>query len=230
MIAGGFQKNSLIDFPKKIASVIFTKGCNFKCPYCHNPELISFEKDETVIKNEEIFSFLEKRRGFIDAVVITGGEPLLQKDITEFIRHIKELGYPVKIDTNGSRPEVLEYLISKNLVDLVAMDIKTVFENYSMISNEKDIKSKLENSVNTLMNSGIDHYFRTTCAPFFVSPQNADQVFSQIKGAKTLYLQKFKRKKVLDSAFFNDKKDLTDKDMEEIKTKAGKYVKNCIVF
>jgi pyruvate formate lyase activating enzyme len=225
MIAGGFQKNSLIDFPGKISSVVFTKGCNFKCPYCHNPELISFEKDEFIVDTDEIFDFLKKRKGFIDAVVITGGEPCLQKDIIDFAKKIKNLGFLLKLDTNGSRPEVVEKLLKENLLDLIAMDIKTLFNNYDDLTNEKNMEEKLKTSVSLIMNSGVDYYFRTTCAPPFVTKENFSEVIAQIKGAKKYVIQKFNNKKVLNPDFFQGIEAVSEKDFEQLQIKARHYFK-----
>jgi pyruvate formate lyase activating enzyme len=225
MIAGGFQKNSLIDFPGKISSVVFTKGCNFKCPYCHNPELISFEKDEFIVDTDEIFDFLKKRKGFIDAVVITGGEPCLQTDIIDFAKKIKNLGFLLKLDTNGSRPEVVEKLLKENLLDLIAMDIKTLFNNYDDLTNEKNMEEKLKTSVSLIMNSGVDYYFRTTCAPPFVTKKNFSEVIAQIKGAKKYVIQKFNNKKVLNPDFFQGIEAVSEKDFEQLQIKARHYFK-----
>jgi pyruvate formate lyase activating enzyme len=225
MIAGGFQKNSLIDFPGKISSVVFTKGCNFKCPYCHNPELISFEKDEFIVDTDEIFDFLKKRKGFIDAVVITGGEPCLQTDIIDFAKKIKNLGFLLKLDTNGSRPEVVEKLLKENLLDLIAMDIKTLFNNYDDLTNEKNMEEKLKTSVSLIMNSGVDYYFRTTCAPPFVTKENFSEVIAQIKGAKKYVIQKFNNKKVLNPDFFQGIEAVSEKDFEQLQIKARHYFK-----
>ncbi|OQX50761.1 MAG: anaerobic ribonucleoside-triphosphate reductase activating protein [Candidatus Cloacimonas sp. 4484_209] len=133
MKIGGFQKVSLIDYPGKICAIVFTRGCNFRCPYCHNPELVLPENYSPLIPEEEIFSFLEKRRGKLDAVEITGGEPTLQEDLTEFIRKIKEMGFLVKLDTNGSFPSVLEKVIYSGLVDYIAMDVKAPLEKYRQV-------------------------------------------------------------------------------------------------
>jgi len=228
MILGGFQKNSLIDFPGKISSVIFTRGCNFKCPYCHNPELIPFQKTDSDIDPDEIFSFLKARKGFIDAVVITGGEPCLQKNIFEFAEKIKKMGFLLKLDTNGSRPDILEKLLNKNFLDLVAMDVKTPFDQYNkIITNEKSIETNLRKSINLIMNSKINYYFRTTCAKPFVTKKNFTEIIKEIKGAKKYSLQKFKNKKVLNPEFFEGIDQLPDNDFKNLKTKAEQYMQEC---
>ncbi|PID78343.1 MAG: anaerobic ribonucleoside-triphosphate reductase activating protein [Deltaproteobacteria bacterium] len=227
MILGGFQKNSLIDYPGKISSVIFTKGCNFKCPYCHNHELISFEKNDDSVDTDSILSFLNSRKGFIDGVVITGGEPTLQKDIIDFAGEIKKMGFPLKMDTNGSRPEILEKLVEKKLVDLFAMDIKAPFSNYKELTYEKDIAEKLESSINLLMNAETDYLFRTTCAKPFITKTNCMEIFEHIKGADNYYLQTFKRDNVYKKDFFNSFEDYTEDEMRNFKKTAVKFVKIC---
>jgi pyruvate formate lyase activating enzyme len=224
MITGGFQKNSLIDFPGKISSVVFTKGCNFRCPYCHNPELISFEKDDSAIETDEIFDFLKKRKGFIDAVVITGGEPCLQKDIVAFAEKIKKYGLLLKLDTNGSRPETLEILLKEKLIDLAAMDIKAPIGMYHQLTAEKDIEEKIKRSISLLMNSEIDYYFRTTCVKPFVTTENFIEMIEAIKGAKKYVLQKFRNEKVLNPDYFNGISQLSDNDFRYLKNKAKQYI------
>ncbi|MDY0133295.1 MAG: anaerobic ribonucleoside-triphosphate reductase activating protein [Desulforegulaceae bacterium] len=226
MILGGLQKNSLIDFPGKISSVVFTRGCNFKCPYCHNPELIPFEKNKSDIEPDEIFDFLKARKGFIDAVVITGGEPCLQKDILKFTKEIKKMGFLVKLDTNGSRPHILEKLLNENLLDLVAMDIKTPFDQYNkLITNEKNIEENLRKSINLIISSNTDYYFRTTSAKPFVTKENLIEIIKEIKGTKKYVLQKFKDKKVLDPDFFDGIEQFSDDEFKNLKSKAEEYIR-----
>ena len=188
MIIGGIQKNSLIDFPSKICCVLFTAGCNFDCPYCHNPELV--KPPFTPVDLEEIFVFLDKRKSLLDGVAITGGEPTLQKDLPDFCTQIKSLGYPIKIDTNGSRPKVIENLIRNNLVDYIAMDIKTRPDNYApYIARNIDPKDICD-SVYLIKPSGFPHECRTTCANPFVTALIIDQIARLIEGADLHVLQK----------------------------------------
>ena len=147
MIISGFQKLTLVDYPEHTACIIFTQGCNFKCPFCHNSGLIGCASNSNRIDEQVLFDYLDKRKGLIDGVCISGGEPLLQKDIKLFIEKIKEKGYKVKLDTNGSKPDVLENLIEHNLIDYVAMDVKNVFNKYDLTigckSNVEDIKKSI---------------------------------------------------------------------------------------
>jgi pyruvate formate lyase activating enzyme len=163
MLVGGFQKCSLIDYPGKLCSVIFTQGCNFKCYYCHNPELVYPFLYSPPIDINTVIQFLKKRINKIDAVVFSGGEPTLQTDLIDIINIFKKLGFLIKIDTNGSKPYVLSYLITNNLVDFIAMDIKTALHNYkSIIYIDIDI-NLINESIILISNSGISHEFRLTC-------------------------------------------------------------------
>ena len=187
MILGGIQKNSLIDFPSKISCVIFTAGCNFDCPYCHNPDLVN--PPFTTIHPEEIFTFLNKRKSLLDGVVITGGEPTLQKDLLAFCDQIKALGYPIKMDTNGSRPEVIQALIKSQLVDYIAMDVKTLPENYSPHITKKIGPGAILESINLIKNSKIPHEFRTTCLKPFVDAKIIAAISEIIDEADLFVLQ-----------------------------------------
>lgn len=161
MKIAGLQKMTLLDFPGKVACTVFLDGCNFRCPFCHNTPLLD-GKAEAFMTEEELFTFLQKRKNILDGVCITGGEPTLQKDLPDFFRKIKDLGYAVKLDTNGYRPEILKSMVKQGLVDYVAMDIKNGPAHYSQTAGIKiDIK-KIEESINFLVNKKVDYEFRTT--------------------------------------------------------------------
>lgn len=173
MILGGLQKTTLIDFPGRVACTVFTVGCNFRCPFCHNKDLISLNRFKQahlqLFEEEKLFEFLSGRKKILDGVCITGGEPTLQPDLPEFCRKLKALDLEVKLDTNGSRPEVIKQLISARLVDFIAMDVKTTFENYSKvvqckIKNAK-LKIAIKNSIKLILKSGLEYEFRTTVVP-----------------------------------------------------------------
>lgn len=190
MIILGLEKLSLVDYEGMICATIFTGGCNFRCPFCHNSGLVNQE----VLKIEEnqVFDYLIKRKGLLDAVTISGGEPTLQPDLKEFIKKVKKIGYKVKLDTNGTRPEVLKDLLKENLLDYVAMDVKNNFNNYSAISGLKqvfieDIKKSLE----LLKNSKIRYELRTTLVNQFHDESNIKELSKDLVGHKLLYLQKF---------------------------------------
>ena len=162
MRIGGLQKFSFIDFPNKTAAIVFTQGCNFKCSYCHNPELVYPNMYQLPIPEEQVFAFLESRRNQLDAVVITGGEPTLQSDLIEFIKKVKAMGFLVKLDTNGSNPKVLEQIINQKLVDFIAMDIKAPFDKYNLVCCVPINIENIKTSIELIKNSGIDFLFRTT--------------------------------------------------------------------
>ncbi len=200
MIIGGFQKFSLIDYPNKISCIIFTQGCNFRCPYCHNPELIG--NNPIKIEEKEIFEFLKNRKGKIEAVVITGGEPILQEDLIEFIKKIKDMGFLVKLDSNGSNPKIIKKLIEQKLVDYFAMDIKAPLEKYKEITNSDIDPKKIKESINLIMNSKSDYEFRTTITKQ-LNKEDIIKIAKLIKGAKCYVLQQFVPSKHLDPEFKN---------------------------
>ncbi|MCK4667300.1 anaerobic ribonucleoside-triphosphate reductase activating protein [Candidatus Dependentiae bacterium] len=189
----GLLPISLIDYPGILAAVIFTQGCNFRCPFCHNPELIPFNNDE-LIPEKEIFSFLNKRVGKLDGVSITGGEPLLQKDLSGFIKQIQHLGFKVKLDTNGSNPELLRDLVEEGNLDFIAMDIKTSRENYSRaIGVDFDI-SKITQSIE-IVKQFKKYEFRITSVPGLVDEDDITRIREWLAPAKTIVLQQFINKK-----------------------------------
>lgn len=217
MIIGGLQKTSLLDFPEKIAAIVFTMGCNFRCGYCHNPELINGGA-----KIEEVFEFLKTRQGKLDGVVITGGEPCLQKDLPEFIKQVKELGFAVKLDTNGSFPEMLEKVLPD--LDYVAMDIKAPLEKYSQIVNVDVDTSKILKSIEILKNGGVDYEFRTTVVKSQLSFEDFEKIGQLIQGAPRYYLQRFEASKILDKSLENEKTYSTE-EFERIIDILKPYVK-----
>nr|WP_321401914.1 anaerobic ribonucleoside-triphosphate reductase activating protein [uncultured Desulfobacter sp.] len=200
MYIGGFQKNSLIDFPGTISCVVFTRGCNFTCPYCHNPDLAagtaapqggggSAVEGGNTPAPKEILDFLAKRKGLIEGVAITGGEPTLQADLIEFIQTVRQMGYKVKLDTNGTAPRVLDALFDQDLVDYLAMDIKTDTDHYPMVmKNPRRLDQVLE-SISLIMNKAPSYEFRTTCVKPFVTPAIMENIGKMIRGAASYVLQ-----------------------------------------
>lgn len=195
MKIGGFQKLSLIEYPEKLSCIVFTIGCNFRCPYCYNPELI----EETVkrVPEEYIFEFLKSRKGLLDAVVVTGGEPTLQQDLPEFFQKIKEEGFLTGLETNGAYPEMIKKLINEGLVDFIAMDVKAPLEKYSEIVKVTVNSEKIKESILTIMNSSIEKEFRTTCYPL-LKREDFEEIFQLIKGAERYALQQFFPEKTLE--------------------------------
>ena len=193
MKINGFQKLTLLDFPEKVACIIFTAGCNFRCPFCHNASLVTHIDENQNIDEEEIFTYLEKRKGLLDGVCITGGEPLLQSDIKEFIQKIKDMGYAVKLDTNGSYPEKLRDLIENNLVDYVAMDIKNSREKYAETAGIQNLLlDNIEKSISLLLENKVDYEFRTTVVNELHTKEDIKNISVLIKGAKKYFIQNFK--------------------------------------
>ncbi len=187
-----YQKLTLLDFPGRTAATIFTHGCNFRCPFCHNAGLV-VRTSESTIDEKELFDYLQKRKKLLDGVCITGGEPLLQKDIADFIRKIKSLGYLVKLDTNGSMPEKLKELIDEGIIDYVAMDIKNSPDKYALTAGTtQDIVSRVQKSVDILLNSTIEYEFRTTVTGNLHTVEDMRAIGEWLCGAKAYYLQPFK--------------------------------------
>lgn len=197
----GFISSSLIDYPEKICSVLFVGKCNFRCPYCFNPELVlDYDKMET-IDEEKVWEYLKPRRKWIDGVAIIGGEPTLHKNLGEFLKKIKSLGLLVKIDTNGTNPDFLKELIDKKLIDYIAMDIKAPLEKYERVINAKVDLNKIKKSVKVIKNSGIEYEFRTTIIPGLINEKDILEISKFLKGSKKYCLQQFKPEKTLDNKF-----------------------------
>lgn len=188
----GFQKMTLLDFPGRVACTVFTGGCNLRCPFCHNALLVTKLADTDIIPTESVFSYLEKRKGILDGVAITGGEPLLQPDIASFIRKIKNMGYAVKLDTNGAYPAKLRDLVEEGIVDYVAMDVKNCKEKYGETVGIPNFDvSKIEESIKFLMSGKVDFEFRTTVVKEFHTVEDIEKLSEWIKGAPKYYLQNF---------------------------------------
>ncbi|MFZ2633336.1 MAG: anaerobic ribonucleoside-triphosphate reductase activating protein [Desulfosalsimonadaceae bacterium] len=232
MIIGGIQKNSFIDFPSKISCVLFTAGCNFDCPYCHNPDLARRTSTSKVIDLKEIFDFLKKRKSLLDGVVITGGEPTLQPDLFDFCREIKELGYPIKIDTNGTRPKVIQNLLSNHLIDYIAMDVKTSFERYFSVISKNCNPVDLRESVLSILQSGVEHEFRTTCVKSIVDAADIEEISRLIGGANLYALQKvsLENNRVLHPEYFISRDwRFSAQELESFRTIASVFVKRVVI-
>lgn len=187
----GLQKMTLLDYPGRVACTVFFGGCNMRCPFCHNAELLDGTAP-AVMEEEELLAFLRKRKGLLDGVAITGGEPLLQKDLPEFAAKIRELGYPVKLDTNGTYPDRLNRMISEGLVQYVAMDIKNSMDRYAETAGLKEMDlTPVRESVCLLMEGKTEYEFRTTAVAEFHDDRSFQEIGKWIQGAKRYYLQKF---------------------------------------
>ena len=222
MHLGGFQKITLIDCPGKIGTTVFTVGCNFRCPFCHNPELVFISSltssQKRVMKKIEtdFFQHLKKRKGQLEGVCITGGEPTLQPDIIEFIKKIKRMGYAVKLDTNGTNPKIVEKVIKEKLVDYIAMDIKNSIDRYEQASGVKFFKEEIKKSVKLIMQGEIPYEFRTTVVPGIHTPADFLAIAQWIKGADKYWLQKYVDGKILDPKLKEKIKNKT-LDLDKIK-------------
>lgn len=220
----GLQKLTLIDYPDKVAATIFLGGCNFRCPFCHNSSLVTDIDLSTATDSSEIFPLLKKRAGILDGVVVSGGEPLMQSGIEDFIKQIKDLGYSVKLDTNGSYPEKLKYLVENSLVDYVAMDIKNSLENYGdTIGIENYDTSKIEKSADFLMQGGCPYEFRTTVVKEFHNKKDFDLIGMRFRKARKYYLQTF-----IDSGSVieNGLHGYNKEEMEEFRRILLQYIQN----
>lgn len=187
----GYQKTTLLDYPGHVAATIFTGGCNFRCPFCHNSDLLS--KSVATVSEEEIFSFLQKRKNILSGICITGGEPTLQPDLVEFIEKVRSLGYKVKLDTNGYRPQIISDLLSRNMLDYIAMDIKAGFSNYPKVSGILNINIEtIKESISIIENSGIDYEFRTTAVKELHTKQDFFEITEMISSQSPYYIQSFK--------------------------------------
>ncbi|MBN2460901.1 MAG: anaerobic ribonucleoside-triphosphate reductase activating protein [Candidatus Cloacimonetes bacterium] len=201
MLIGGLQKFSLLDYPSKICAIVFTQGCNFKCPYCHNPELVNPSLFREPIPTGYVLDFLEQRKGKLDALVVTGGEPTLQQDLPRFLVRIKKMGYAVKVDTNGSNPEMLARLIKRKLVDYLAMDIKAPSDKYHIIAGTAVDIDRIAASVAIIKKSGIEYEFRSTLVQNLISLEEAVRIGGLIGVADRFYLQHFEADRTLSAEY-----------------------------
>lgn len=220
----GFQKFSLIDYPGRISAIIFTSGCTLRCPFCYNPELVLGDPRLPFFKESEILEFLKKRKGKLEALVITGGEPTLQPDLPKFISRVKKIGYAVKLDTNGSNPEMLEKLIKEKLIDYVACDLKTTWKKYKELKPGVNL-DKIKESVYMLKDLEAKplYEFRTTVVPRLVNKRTIEMIGRTLQGAKKYVLQQYRPQKTLEKNF--DKTVYPLKKLRAFQKIAQKYVK-----
>jgi pyruvate formate lyase activating enzyme len=203
MLIGGLQKLTLIDYPGKVAVTLFALGCDFRCPWCQNPELVDPKKTKKQprIKEEVFFNFLKSRQGLLDGVCLTGGEPTIQPALIDFIRKIKQEGFLVKLDTNGSQPAILEKLFQQGLLDFVAMDIKSSLERYSEATGQPVELKDIQKSIDLIKQSKIDYEFRTTAVPGLIDQIEIKKIGQWLQGAKCFALQQFRTEKTLDKTW-----------------------------
>lgn len=226
MLITGFQKSTLLDYPGKVAGLIFTYGCNLRCEYCHNPELVTQPYiPSSVISEDYIFKFLKSRKGLLDAVVITGGEPTIQSDLIPFIQSIKKLGYLVKLDTNGTDSKIVKKILDLNIVDYWAMDVKYEEEIYKQNLNDPISYSEIQKSIALIKNKAKDYEFRTTFVKGIHTLKSARGIGELIKDSKRYYIQNFRPGKTINPSL-NFSNSFTEDELQNIKKEMLKYVNN----
>lgn len=228
MKIGGLEKLTLIDYPGELAAIVFTSGCNFRCHFCYNPMLV-VPKGHPLIEEGGLLDFLAERKGKIDGVVVTGGEPTMQPDLPEFLAKIKKLGYKIKLDTNGTNPEMLEKVISSGMVDYIAMDIKGPLDKYQEIVGVDVNLENVKKSIKIIVESGLPHEFRTTLVPGLHKKEDIEKMGEMIRGADKWFLQFFKSDTGLVDKSFEEKPAFTHAEMEEMRKMGEKYAKKCEV-
>jgi pyruvate formate lyase activating enzyme len=228
MKIGGFQSFSLNEFPGRISAVVFCQGCNFRCPYCHNPELVDPTRYSPSWPEDRVRDELAARRGRLQGVVITGGEPTLQEDLETFIRKVRGLGFAVKLDTNGSNPEILEQLLDAGLLDHVGLDVKASLGNYATLIQAEIPPNTITRSISMVLASGVDHEIRTTWLPSLVSRTDLLEIADMVKGCRLWVIQRFVPGKTLDPAVLSEQAP-DDAQLAEIKTAIEALGINCLV-
>lgn len=231
MLIGGLQKLSLVDYPGKTCISLFTIGCNMRCGFCHNKELVVPTCFVPALDNEQVMKFIKSRRKLVEAVTISGGEPTLQPDLAEFICQIKALGFLVKLDSNGTKPQVLEDLIKRNLLDFIAMDVKAPLKNYQKVTNRPIVEKDIKASIQLIKSSGLGYEFRTTVVKGLHKIEDFDAIgklISQGGKAKRYALQRFLPAKTLDPKFATAT-TLSDDDFELLKQKMTAYADEVVL-
>lgn len=226
----GLQKLTLIDYPGEVACTVFLAGCNFRCPWCYSPELVLLEKSkkQPKIAEKRFFQFLKERKGKIDGVVVCGGEPTVFQKLPWFLREIKKERFLVKLDTNGSKPEVLKKILEKNLLDYIAMDVKVPLAKYEILPGLNVKKEKIKESIDLIKNSGVDYEFRTTVVPGIHQKEDIEKIAQSISPAKRYFLQSFLPQKTLCESFLK-KKPFSREEMEEFKKTADRHLNSCVI-
>jgi pyruvate formate lyase activating enzyme len=228
MKIGGLEKLSLVDYPGQTAAALFTIGCNMRCGYCHNPELVLPERFAPEIPLPYIFDFLARRRGLLDAVVISGGEPTMHDDLPEFALTIKKMGFLVKLDSNGTRPDVLKRMVGEGSIDFIAMDIKATMAKYSAAIARPIDTAALQDSIKLIMNSGLDYEFRTTAVKQLMKVEDFDEIGQMIRGTKRYAFQKFRSGRSLNPQF-DRFESFNDDEIDEIVGIMQKYVEKVVI-
>ncbi|MDO5564034.1 MAG: anaerobic ribonucleoside-triphosphate reductase activating protein [Eubacteriales bacterium] len=222
MKIAGIQKVTLLDYPENIACTVFLRRCNFKCPFCHNMELVTNIQSNNDLDEDTFFQFLDTRHNKLDGVCITGGEPTLNNELINFIKKIKQKNFKVKLDTNGTKPEIIKEIINENLVDMIAMDIKSSKENYEILCGTKTNFDNIIESIQYIMNSNIDYEFRTTCVKPLNKKEDFESIANLIKGANKYFLQNFRK---IENVTPPNLSSFKKSELEEFKNIIKPYVK-----
>ncbi len=227
MKIGGLQKTSLLDYPGEISAIIWTIGCNLRCPFCYNVDIV--KQTVTPLSENDVLSYLEKRRNVIDALVISGGEPLLQEDIVSFCEKVKGLGYLIKIDTNGTFPEKLKELVDKGLVDYIAMDVKAPKNKYELLAGKKVDLKNIQKSVDIIRNSGVDYEFKTTFVPGLLVKEDISKIGMWLDGSEKFFLQQFKNNTATLSSDLENVKSYSRDDLLDALEEVKPFFKQCSI-
>jgi len=242
MVIGGLQKFSLLDYPEHLSAIIFTLGCNFRCQFCYNPMLVRPESVDKlqdnprqgeaegypqIISEDDLFAFLSSRQGKLDAVVVTGGEPTLHQDLPGVLGRIKEMGFKVKLDSNGTNPDMLADLLRQGLLDYIAMDVKAGPDKYDLVTGAQPDLEKIRKSITIIKDSGLPYEFRTTMVPELVTEEDIHGIGQMIKPADKWYLQKFQSDTELVNMSFRQTKGFTDREMEAFCQTGKQYAREC---
>ncbi len=212
----------MVDYPGKICSVIFLSDCNFRCPYCHNPDIVLNNPKIKEISEKEVIEYMKKKEKWLDGICITGGEPSLHNDLPKFIKKIKKEGFLVKLDTNGSNPEMIKELLERKLIDFISMDIKSDLDNYEKIAKVKVDLKKIKESIKLIKNSKIDYEFRTTVLPELHNRADLKKIGEWLKGSKKYVIQNFRPGKCLNPSY-NEKSGFKKEDLKDFKLMLEPY-------
>ncbi len=212
----------MVDYPGKICSLIFLSNCNFRCPYCHNPDIVLNNPKIKEISEKEVIDYMEEKKNWVDGICITGGEPTLHKDLPEFIEKVKKEDFLVKLDTNGTNPEMIKELLNKGLVDFISMDIKSNLENYEKAAKTKVNLEKIKKSISLIKNSGIDYEFRTTILPELHTRKDIKNIGKWLKKSKKFTIQNFRPGKCLNPSY-NEKSGFKKEDLKDFKLMLEPY-------
>jgi len=228
MKIAGLQKISMVDFPGHVCATIFTQGCNFRCGFCHNRDLITTDADFQ-FSQEEMFGYFNSRKKMLEAVCITGGEPTLWPDLPELIRKIKDAGLKVKLDTNGSRPQMVRDLLGEGLLDYIAMDVKTSFGKYPLLNIPDNTEEALAETIRAMISSDIEYEFRTTCVPGIVAVDDIYSIGKAIKGARRHCLQQFRPSGNVVEEKYSDLKPYTKEKLKEMRSISERFVEEAVI-